>query len=824
MDEPVLLGDKKYRKSDLPIYEVADDLLWALRKHNRVILCAPPGAGKTTAIPIEVLKARLNDGKIIILQPRRLAARAAADRMAAMLNQTVGETVGYRMKGNQKISLNTKIEVVTEGILTRMIQNDPELTGIGTIIFDEFHERSLNTDLGLAFSLEIAAVLRKDLYIIVMSATLEADAISKLLSNAPIIHSEGKRFPVNTIWLDRPRSKEVSFETGMKELVLKGLREQSGGMLAFLPGELEIKTLAAMLKNELDSECDLHLLYGAMPFHQQHAAIKHQKKGRKVVLATSIAETSLTIEDIQIVVDGGKTRRLEFDAASGMQQLITTNVSKHQARQRTGRAGRTAPGSCYRFWSLAEEGSLSLSSPAEMDVADLSSLALDLALWGTKADNLSFLSYPKPERLQQAKNLLQKLDAIGPDGRITNHGKEVAKLPLHPRLGHLLIMAGKNAAYLTALLNEKDPLPSNAPKDFSMRLELLTGVKKFINRYSVSVNIETLGRIKDSACHLERIAPVVESKLTPAQMLALAYPDRIGQLREGQTGRFLLSGGMGAHFKSYDLLENSNFIVAPQLDGNKKDAGIRLAASITETEIRDLFSADILKVSSCLWSKRKKRVITLQEEKLGAISLTSHFWKDAPKNDIASALLKGIRQIGLFLSDREKIFLSRLATAGKPYSEISEARLLETLEIWLLPYLEGLTTAKEWKALDKLPALRGIFSYEQMQDLDKKAPISFTTTSGRKIPIHYGNGQAEISVEVKELFGQKTHPTIGEKPLLVTLLSPARRPLQSTTNLPRFWETSYYDVRKEMRGRYPKHPWPENPAEKFLRSKPRESK
>ena len=802
-------------KADLPIYEVTNDLITALRHDKRAVLSAPPGAGKTTVVPLEILRAGLVEGKIVMLEPRRLAARAAAERIAEMLNESVGDTVGYRIKGDHKTSKTTKIEVVTEGILTRIIQNDPELLGIGCIIFDEFHERSIHADLGLALCLEISGTFRENLYILVMSATLDADKVSVLLGNAPTIQSDGRNFPVTPIWLDRPHPKSVSFEHGLKGLILKALSETTGGMLVFLPGEREIKTLAALLKPELSTAYSLHLLYGAMPFENQCAAVQPAEEGRKVVLATSIAETSLTIEDIQVVVDGGKARHAEFDSSTGMERLITTRVSKYEATQRMGRAGRVSAGKCYKFWSRPEDGGLPLSTPAEMEVADLSFLALELALWGADATALGLLSPPNPAALSEAHSLLLTLSALDKNGSITEHGKALANLPLHPRVGHLLLKGGKEGAEIAALLSERDVLSRDAPRDFALRLELLKDPKAFGDRYSFSTNSGILYRIKKEIAQLRKLAPQAQKSYSPAQMLALAYPDRIGLRRKGQEQRYLLSGGVGARFFSPDPVGENRFIVATELDGKKKEASIRRAISITEEEIRDLFSTDLKFSKSCRWSKREARVIAQQSEMLGALSLSSRLWKDVPQEQVAETVLKGIRDVGLSLSGKENEFISRLAAAGPPFSAVTETYLLDTLENWLLPYLDGVLSAKDWKEFDKLPALRAIFSFSETEHLNRIAPAFFVTPLNRRIPILYSNDKPEISLKIQEMFGQTTHPTVVGKPLVVTLLSPAGHPLQTTTDLRRFWKTSYFDVRKDMRGRYPKHPWPENPEEEM---------
>ncbi|MDG1935491.1 MAG: ATP-dependent helicase HrpB [Paracoccaceae bacterium] len=813
VDVRALFADKGGVKPDLPIYAVTNDLMTALRAYKRAVLCAPPGAGKTTAIPLEMLKILELRGRILMLEPRRLATRAAAERMAQILGEPVGQTIGYRIKGESKSSHKTKIEVVTEGILTRMIQSDGELSGISAVIFDEFHERSLHADLGLALCLEISDALRKDLLLLVMSATLETDPISNLMGNAPIIRAQGRSFPVTPIWLDQPLAKTAQFDSTFGELILRALDEKKGGLLAFLPGEREIHSVASYLTSRLSKECKLQLLYGALPFAKQRIAIAPMKEGRKIVLATSIAETSLTIEDIRIVVDSGKARRSEFDAASGMSRLVTEKVSKHEAEQRMGRAGRVAEGACFKFWAKAEEGSLHTASPPEIANADLSSLALELALWSVKPEDLAFLTPPDTARYSEAVTLLISLGALDIDDKITPHGKAIASLPLHPRLGHMLITAGSPAITLSALLNEQDPLTRSAPCDLTLRLDLIKNAQDFVKRHSFSYHSNVLGRIKQEIARLRQMANHIKSDLSPAQMVALAYPDRIGKRRLGESPRYLLSSGKGAMFLSPDALGQASFIVATRMDGKQKEAGIRQAISITKNEIRQLFGNQIKSDRRCEWSRRDGRVMARCEEKLGAVALSNRVWKDVPKETVARALLKGIREIGLCLNTSAQLFLARLAVAGAPYDEITQHHLTDTLEDWILPYISGLKSTQDWKSFDKLPALQSLLNWAESQRLDEIAPAAFTTPLGRKILINYGSDYPEISLKLQEMFGQTAHPMIGKTPLRVILLSPAGRPLQTTTDIPTFWITSYLDVRKDMRGRYPRHPWPENPAE-----------
>mgnify|MGYP001255874070 CR=1 FL=1 len=813
MDEQVLFADKCNVKLDLPIYAVTDDLIKALRSFKRAVLCAPPGAGKTTAIPLEMLKIPELKGRILMLEPRRLAARAAAERMAQVLGEQVGQTIGYKVKGESKSSYKTRVEVVTEGILTRMIQSDGELSGISAVIFDEFHERSLHADLGLALCLEISGALREDLMLLVMSATLEAVPISKLMGAAPIITAQGRCFPVTPIWLDRPLAKTARFDSTFGELILNALDKKQGGLLAFLPGEREIHSVASYLNSRLPKECKLLLLYGALPFAKQRLAIEPMTEGRKIVLATSIAETSLTIEDIQIVVDAGKARRSQFDAASGMSRLVTEKVSKHEADQRMGRAGRVAEGICFKFWTKIEEGSLRTACPPEITIVDLSSLALELALWAVKPKDLAFVTPPDTARYSQAVALLTSLGALDVDGKITPHGKLIASLPLHPRLGHMLIKAGRSAAGLSALLNEQDPLTRDAPCDLTLRLDLLKNSQEFSKHHSFGYRRNVLDRIKTETARLVQMVYHKNSALSPAQMAALAYPDRIGKRRLGESPRYLLTGGKGAIFLSTDALGQAPFIVATRIDGKQKEAGIRQAISISENEIRQIFGDQIKPEKQCDWSRRDGRVLARSKETFGAVVLSDQVWKDVDNETVAHALLNGIREIGLCLNTSAQFFLARLAVAGAPYDEITQSYLIDTLEAWLLPHISGLKTVEDWKSFNKLPALQSLLDWTNSQRLDEIAPAVFTTPLGRKILIDYGSDYPHISLKLQEMFGLKSHPMIGKMPLRVVLLSPAGRPLQTTTDIPKFWITSYLDVRKDMRGRYPRHPWPENPAD-----------
>ncbi|MEX1234970.1 MAG: ATP-dependent helicase HrpB [Roseovarius sp.] len=808
---------------DLPITEALPRLLEAMRTHGRAVLQAPPGAGKTTGVPLALMEASLSKGRIVMLEPRRLAARAAAERMAQSLGEDVGATVGYRVRGEARVSGATRIEVVTTGILTRRIQSDPELGGIGTVIFDEFHERSLDGDLGLALCLEIAGALRPDLHLLAMSATLDAGPVAALMGDAPLITSEGRSHPVETRWLDRPRPKAQRLEPALADLTCAALAETEGGVLVFLPGEGEIRRLESLLAPRVGGDCTLRSLFGAMDFAAQRAAIAPQREGRKIVLATSIAETSLTIEDVRVVIDGGRARRMRFDPGAGMARLVTEPVSRAEATQRQGRAGRVAPGVCYRLWTRGEEGALPAFPPAEIEAADLAPLALELALWGAAPEVLPLLTQPNPGSYAEAQALLGMLGALDAAGHITDHGRALAALPLHPRLAHMLALAGPEAATLAALLSERDPLPRSAPADLALRLAAIRRPK---GPHPHAPSRAVLQRIAQEARRLARGAKARQPGLDDAEMAALAYPDRIGLRRAGDAPRYLLSGGKGTIFAADDPLANQRLIVVTDTDGNPREARIRQAIPISEAQLRGLYGDQIAWHDICAWSRRDGRVSARQQERYGALILDDRQWKDAPQGAVAAAMLDGIRDMGLVWSDGARRFAARVALgrgAGMDLPDMSDAALMETLDAWLLPFLQGLRSAQEWRRFDILNALRAQLDYTQMQALDRLAPAHFTTPLGRQIPIDYDTDPPEIQLRLQEMFGQTTHPMVGKTPLRVTLLSPAHRPVQTTLDIPGFWASSYADVRRDMRGRYPRHPWPEDPsqADPTLRAKPR---
>ncbi|MFS4438515.1 ATP-dependent helicase HrpB [Paracoccaceae bacterium GXU_MW_L88] len=802
----------------LPIDAILPEIGQALADRARVVIEAPPGAGKTTRVPLFLLD-RV-EGQILLLEPRRLAARAAAERMADTLGEVPGGTVGYRMRGADKTGPKTRIIVITEALLTRMIQADPGLEGVGCVIFDEFHERNLHSDLGLALALEVAA-LREDLALVVMSATLDAEPVATLM-DAPRVRSEGRSYPIETRWLPRPRG-QGRIEGDMADLIRTAFAETEGTLLAFLPGEGEIRRVETLLGDL----APIFPLYGALPWKAQQAALR-QTGARRIVLATAIAETSLTIPDVRVVVDAGKARRVAFDPGAGMSRLVTRPVSRAEAAQRAGRAGRVADGWAYRLWAKAEEGALPAFPPAEIEEADLTGLALDLAAWG--AEDLPFLTPPPEGALTEARALLEALGALK-DGRVTPHGEAMVQLPLHPRLAHMLLVAGAQAAPVAALLSSRDVLLRGAPVDFKYRLEALADERKFRANRSYGVNKAALAEAQAEARRLTKLAPKTQHILSPGAIAALAYPDRIGLRRPGNDPRYLLSGGKGAVLPAEDALAGARMLVALDLDGDAREAKIRLAAETSEAELREVMPEAFFEASVCEWDRQTRRIEARRQTRLGALVLENRHWPDAPEDARAEAAVAGLRHVGLQAlnwTPAAKRFQSRvewLREKGGEVPDLSDAALTETLETWLAPYLGQIKTAQDFGRIDPLAPMEALLDWDACQRLDREAPMAITAPTGTKLPIDYGAANPTVEVRLQELFGLTEHPKVGpnQMPLTLSLLSPARRPVQVTQDLPGFWATSYADVRKDMRGRYPKHPWPEDPttAEATTRRKPR---
>ncbi|MHA3915990.1 ATP-dependent helicase HrpB [Halovulum sp. GXIMD14793] len=816
----------------LPIEPALAPVAKALHDAGLCVLQAPPGAGKTTRVPVYLAEAGIS-GRILMLEPRRVAARGAALRLAEAFGEEPGGRVGYRMRGDAVPG--AKIEVVTEGILTRMLQSDPELSDIGCVIFDEFHERSLQADLGLALCLEVREALRPDLKLLVMSATLDAGPVAALIGDAPIVTSEGRSFGIETRWLDRPASGLSGrgvYEAAVADLVETALAETEGGVLVFLPGRAEINRTAARLSGRLPAGVELMQMHGSLPFRAQQQVLAPLKAGRKLVLSTSIAETSLTVPDIRVVVDGGRARRSRFDPASGMARLVTERVSRAEADQRRGRAGRVAEGWCYRLWTKGEEGGLPAFAPPEIATADLAPLALDLAAWGAEASDLAFLSPPPEGHLATARQLLEDLGALK-DGRLTEAGRRMAAVPAHPRLARMLVEGGAEAVPLAALLDGRDlllPDPARPPSDLSLRLKAMTNAKRFESDHPFRVDRAALDQARQTAKRLTRHAGPPRD-LSPGALLSLAYPDRIGLRRDGEAPRYLMSGGSGAVLPDGDPLSASRLLVAANLDGERREARVRLALSADLSELQALHADRLQCVDACHYNRRYRRVDARRQLRLGQLVLEDERWDGATDADIAPALLEAVRDLGL-----EVLTWSKPATAlltrtewlrkrGADLPQSDPETLLATLEAWLLPWLPGIRSIDALRQVDIHAALQARLDADQMQTIARLAPTHITAPTGTRLAIDYAADQPGVAVRLQEMFGTTRHPTIGPDhvPLVIDLLSPARRLVQKTADLPAFWDTSYLDVRKDMRGRYPKHPWPENPREAppTTRTKPR---
>ncbi len=818
----------------LPIEPVLGALAEALRATGRAVLQAPPGAGKTTRVPLFLLEQGF-PGRVLMLEPRRIAARAAAERLASSLGEAPGGRVGYRIRG--EAVPGSRIEVVTEGILTRMIQSDPELSGVGCVIFDEFHERALQADLGLALTWEIRGALRPDLRIIVMSATLDAAPVAALLDDAPILTAEGRAWPVETRWLDRPWSSgpRDRIEPAVADLVARALSETEGGVLVFLPGQREISRTAALLAPRLPAGVVAQPLHGGLPFAQQRKALSPLETGRKLVLATSIAETSLTVPDVRVVVDAGRARRSRFDPASGLSRLVTERVSRAEAEQRRGRAGRVAAGWCYRLWTKGEEGGLAAFAPPEILAADLAGLALELALWGTaKPEGMAFLTPPPASALAEALRLLSDLGALDGD-RITDHGRALARLPLHPRLAHMLVRApGPRSADLAALLQARDPVRGQggaAPVDLALRLAAIADPRAAEAEHPISVDRPAIEALRLESRRLRRLVPEASEALSPGATLSLAYPDRIGKRRSGAAPRYLLSGGKGASLPEDDPLAAAPMLVAADLDGDPREARVRLALPVAESDIRALHADRLRRENICEWSPRERSVRTRQRLMLGAVALEDRHWSEAPPEAVAAALTDGVRALGLDIlpwTDAARRFVGRVEWLRRQIPELpdfAQEGLLADLGDWLTPRLERMSRIEDLGRLDLRAALEDRLGWDERRTLDRLAPAEITAPTGTRLPIDYSGAAPSISVRLQEMFGLTRHPVIGpgEVPLVIELLSPGMRPVQTTSDLPGFWQRSYADVRRDMRGRYPRHPWPDDPAaaEPTRRAKPR---
>ncbi len=801
----------------LPIHSTLPELKEALQTHSNAILQADPGAGKTTVVPLELLSEPWLAGqKIVMLEPRRLAARAAALRMAETLGERVGQTVGYRMRGETKVSPATRIEVVTEGVLTRLLQHDPQLTGVGLVIFDEFHERSLQADLGLALTLQARELFREDLKLLVMSATLEGERLQTLLKNAPLVRSEGRSHPVEIRYLDikipLPGPKGVA-EMAAKT-ALGALQKEKGSLLIFLPGAAEIMRAADYLHERVGEDVIVAPLFGAMEANAQQLAIEPAPKGkRKVVLATNIAETSLTIEGVRIVVDGGLERRVRYDAGSGMERYETGLISQDSATQRAGRAGRTAPGICYRLWH--ETHALRPHRTPEILTADLAPLMLELAAWGAEPEELCFLDAPPPHAVKEAKKLLKELEMVDAKGALTPHGKAASSLGAHPRIAHMLLRAKEEGlayeAALLALLWQERPLKS-PPLDLG---EQMVRLHRDMSPRLKSRLTQTLRPLK--------ARPKTEPETETAGFLtALAFPDRIARRRESGEG-YLSAAGKGLRLPKGSALAHESFLAVAESGGEGASLTIRSAAKLSEATIQERFAHLVTTREVVQWNEKSQRVEARVVTSLGAILLNSRPLPDPDLELVARGLLEGVRQNGLSAlpwNKKSRSLLARIRFVHRHIPDVvpdmGDEALLESLEAWLLPFLESMRSIEELRGLDMVMILNNMIGWELAERLEILAPARLEVPSGSKIALDYADPERPVlAARLQELFGQIDTPRIleGRVPVTLHLLSPAHRPLAVTTDLKSFWRDVYPQVRKEMRGRYPKHYWPEDPFE-----------
>ncbi|MGK9053587.1 ATP-dependent helicase HrpB [Neorhizobium petrolearium] len=810
----------------LPVTEVLGDITDALAGGTRAVLSAPPGAGKTTLVPLALLDQAWCTGRIILLEPRRLAARAAASRMAFLLDEAVGERVGYRMRLDNRISARTRIEVVTEGVFARMILDDPELAGVSAVIFDEFHERSLDADFGLALALDVQSALREDLRILVMSATLDVERVAELLDNPPVIKSEGRSFPIDIRHRDRAPNERA--EDAMTRAILETHASETGSILAFLPGQAEILRTAERLGGRFGPETTVVPLYGNLSQKEQDLAIRPPPAGsRKIVLATSIAETSITIDGVRIVIDSGLQRLPVFEPATGITRLETVRVSRASADQRAGRAGRTEPGIAIRLWHPGQTAALQPFAPPQILASDLSGLALDLAHWGVQDPRtLAFLDPPPGPAFNEAKSLLTELGALDPQGGLTEKGRLMRELALPPRLSAMAISAaeegfGKQACLLAVLLTEQGLGGNDVDLDERLR--------RFRNER---------GERADSARKLaDRIASGLPKEKpsggpVPAGRLLLhAYPDRIA-LQRGGRGRFVMANGRGAELPETERLAAAQMLVIADLTGRAAQARILAAAEISRADVEAELSGAIRESDECFFDRASRQVRARKVIRLGAILFEEKPLPRPTGEQAAKALAGGVRELGLqilpFSKDgmqlRERIgFLHR--SIGEPWPDMSDEALLARLDDWFVPFQGNASGLDSINPGSLSEGLRSLVPHEVARDLDRLAPTHFEAPTGQRHPIRYDGEEPTLSIRVQELFGLKKHPAVagGRLPLLLELTSPAHRPIQTTRDLPGFWAGSWKDVRAEMRGRYPKHPWPEDPAEALptTRAKPR---
>ncbi len=811
--------------SELPVVDVLPQLATALEQHGSALLVAPPGAGKTTVAPLWLIEQPWLAGRIVMLEPRRLATRAAAQRMAALLGTEVGGLVGYQTRDERRIGPNTVIEVVTEGVLTRRLQHDPELPGVGLVIFDEVHERNVPTDIGLAFALDARDTVRPDLRLLAMSATPDVAKLLAVLGDAPMIESVGRTFPVDLRWL--PMMKGTRIEQATGEAVVRALNDEPGDVLVFLPGIAEIRRVEQFLAERVAANVDVRLLAGALSLAEQDLALQPSPPGRRrVVLSTDIAESSLTVSGVRIVVDAGLARVPRHDLGSGMTRLTTISTSRASADQRAGRAGRTEPGVAYRLWSKLEHATRRAHLEAEITQVDLAGVALELAAWGTPASDLRFIDQPPTRAMQQAHELLRRLGALGADSRPTSTGRAMLALPLHPRLARMVVTAPETdkalACVISAILDERDVLRGRSdelPADLAIRVQVVCG-----QGHHERADRRDVARIRDrshdiarrSNVHLDMGAVVAEHT---GPTLALAFPDRVA-VRRRQPGQFQMRTGTGAWIAATDSLANERFIVAADLDGDRSSARVRIGAGIEAAGLIAALGDDVERQRVVTWDKQRDDLVSHETVRLGSMVLDEQYRPAVPGAEAVAALVDRVRatRLGvLTLGPRAEQLRHRLAFAaahlGGDWPMVDDKTLLATLDGWLVPFLQRATNRADLEAVDIAMVLTTMLSWDQQTELAESVPKALATAAGRVVEIDYGRDNPTVSVRVQDMFGTLVHPTIaGNVPLTVELLSPADRPIQITNDLPGFWSGSWATVRKELAGRYPKHHWPIDPA------------
>ncbi len=828
----------------LPIDDVLPPLLAALDRVGAAVLVAAPGAGKTTRVPLALLDASWRgEGRVLVLEPRRLAARAAAQQMAYLLGEDVGDTVGYRVRLERRVGPRTRIEVVTEGILTRMIQDDPSLDGVAALCFDEFHERHLPSDLGLALALESRNVLRPDLRLLVMSATLEAAPVARLLAadganEVPIITSAGREFPVSTQW--RPPRDGAPIARAAAGAVLAARAEHTGDILVFLPGIAELQRTRAAL-DEATLGAEVQLLHGGLTLDEQDHVLRPRRVAPRVILRTAIADSSVTLDGVRVVIDSGLARVPRYDPRSGMSRLETVRVSQASADQRRGRAGRTAPGHCIRLWDDATQAALPARTAPEILETDLTPLALELACAGIADPRaLRWLDAPPAGALAQGRALLTDLGALDAAGRVTAHGRAMAALGIAPRLAHLVLIGATRgcatlACELAALLAERDVLRREAAEydaDIGTRVEALRGRERGL------VDAARLARVRQEARALRQALPrgshdAADDLAMIGALVALAYPDRIAQRRSGEAPRYLLRNGRGARLATIQPLGASPYLAVADLDGDPAESRIWLAAPLEEADLRESAGPALATTRLVAWDDAADAVRAVEREQLGAIVLRDRPLREVPREDIVQALVGEVQRRGLAAlpwSAESRALRERLRFAHRHlpelFPDVSDAALLASLNAWLTPQLGD---ARRWSDLARVPmgeALLATLTWQARARLDAVAPTHVEVPSGSRIRVDYGDpAQPALAVKLQECFGLLETPRLaeGRVPLTLHLLSPAGRPVQVTKDLASFWRHGYFDVKRDLKGRYPRHPWPEDPltAAPTRRVKPR---